>query len=103
MREKGRQYRYRGSGYLWCANERLALAVKVLHRHVKTLYVQRSDRPVSLRVNQRCGVAGQPRARKARVFGKTCVSIFSRGKPIRNRQGKKGPSTAVQAVEKEGD
>ena len=31
------------------------------------------------------------------------MSLFSRGKPIRNRQGKKGPSTAESAVEKEGD
>ena len=34
---------------------------------------------------------------------KTCVSLFSRDKPIRNCQGKKGPSTAERAVEKEGD
>ena len=37
------------------------------------------------------------------LFKKTCVSLFSRGKPIRNRQGKKGPSTTEHVVEKEGD
>ena len=36
----GRQYKYRGGGYLWCANERLTLAVKISHRGAKTLYVQ---------------------------------------------------------------
>ena len=58
---KGRQCRYRGGGYLWCANERLALDVKTLHRDAKILYVQMSGRPVSLRANQRHRVAGQPR------------------------------------------
>ena len=61
------EYRYRGSGYFLYANERLArLAVENLHRtsphrDAKSLYVQMSDRPISLRANQRHRVAGQPR------------------------------------------
>ena len=67
---KGRQYRYRGGGYLWCANERLTLAVKILHRDAKTLYVQMSGRPMSLRANQRHRVAGQARGKPLSTIGR---------------------------------
>ena len=65
--ENSRQYKYRGSGFFLYANEQLArLAVETLnrvspHRDAKTLFVQMSDRPMSLRANRRHRVAGQPR------------------------------------------
>ena len=85
--ENSREYRYRGSGYFLYANEQLArLAVKTLHRvsphrDAKTLYVQMSDRPMSLRANQRHRVAGQPRT------GNNIFETAHPGYPVGGRAG----------------
>ena len=88
--ENSREYKYRGSGFFLYANEQLArMAVENLHRtsphrDAKTLFVQMSDRPMSLRANQRHRVAGQPRT-GSRMF-ETAHPGYPAGLRLVNRE-----------------